>query len=443
MDSFSTMLRHAWNRLVGSEPEFTIPNIAFNAIAIVTALILLVFIPFNAYLGLGSIVSMLAFLVVILAISYYFSRVKKQYRIPLALYAVLSYGTLIFTFLNNSGSYGPITFLFFLTFQLLIAFTRRQMHPLWFTAHLLIPVCLMGVEHYRPEWVPLTYASRTDRMTDLLSSYIVVLVCVYWITIYLRNNYIRQKRKTEEQLEEIALQNKKITEQNERLEQLNEEKIKLFSVISHDLRAPVATAKGLAELLKDELVEGEEKKLFQQELYNISAHTLDMITNLLAWSSAQMQGVTARPAPVNMVTLVSKLVQTQLANASKKQITIVNNTAFAQPVQADADMMELIVRNILHNAIKFTPAGGSIHIADRTIDGCFELSITDTGIGMTQEQISTLFSARTASTYGTDNEKGTGIGLRLCKEYMDLQGGSISVSSFPGKGSRFALLLDF
>lgn len=441
MDSFSSKLKRAWNWLIGSSPEFSIDNIAFNAITIATIIILLALLPFNAFIGLRKIVALMTGLIVLLSIFYYFSRFRKQYSLSLALYAILSYFTLIFTFLYNSGSYGPIIFIFFLTFQLLIAFTRRQLHPLWFICHLLVPLCLLLTEYYRPEWIPQTYANREGRLSDLLSSYFVVLICMYWITIYLRNNYAREKRKAEQRLEEIELQNQRILAQNETLELLNEQKIKLFSIISHDLRAPMVTATGLAELLKDDVLEGEEKKLFQQELYNVSVHSLDMITNLLAWSSAQMQGVTARPTPVNMQQLVQKVLSVQTANADKKQIRIVNIVMYQNPVQADADMMELIVRNIVQNAIKFTPQSGSIYIADKAENGAYEISIRDTGVGMTEEQMAALFSIQTASTYGTDNEKGTGLGLRLCREFMELQSGSIQVESAPGNGSIFYLTL--
>jgi signal transduction histidine kinase len=441
LNSISGRLKHAWNWLIGSTQEFTIPNIAFNAIIIVTAIILLVFLPFNAYIGLGKIVMLLTGLMVMLGIFYYFSRFRKRYTIGLALYAMLSYFTLVFTFLYNSGSYGPIIFIFFLTFQLLIAFTRRQLHLLWFIAHLLVPLCLLLTEYYRPGWIPQTYTSREARFSDLLSSYIVVLVCMYWITAYLRNNYLIEKRKAAARLEEIEQQNKKILAQNETLEQLNEQKIKLFSIISHDLRAPMVTAKGLAELLKDDVLEGEEKKIFQNELYHISAHALDMITNLLAWSSAQMQGVTARITPVNMMQLTEKVIATQTSGAEKKQIQIVNTMNHQQPVPADADLMELIVRNIIHNAVKFTPQAGNIHIADKAVGGIYEISIRDTGVGMTPEQMMALFSVQTTSTYGTHNEKGTGLGLRLCRDFMELQGGQIRVDSTPGEGSTFYLSL--
>lgn len=441
MNSLRSRLRHAWNWLIGSAPEFSIPNIAFNAIVIVTTIILLVLLPFNAYIGLYKIVILMLGLLVVLATFYYFSRFRKKYAMALALYAILSYFTLVYTFLYNSGSYGPIIFIFFLTFQLLIAFTRKHLHPLWFIAHLLVPLGLLLAEYYHPDWVLQTYASREDRLYDLLSSYFAVVICTYWITIYLRNNYVKEKQKAEARLEEIEQQNKKILAQNEILEQLNEQKVKLFSIISHDLRAPMVTAAGLAGLLKDDVLEDEEKKMFQEELYNVSNHALDMITNLLAWSSGQMQGVTVRPAAVNMPELVQKVVTTQTAGADKKQIQITNTMCRSAPVQADADLMELIVRNIIQNAIKFTPESGTIHISDATAGSFYEINIRDSGVGMTAGQLSALFSDQTASTYGTNNEKGTGLGLRLCRDFMELQGGQIHVTSTPGEGSTFSLLL--
>lgn len=431
-----------WRKLVGSPPGFSFENIAFNTICIVTLIILGVLLPFNAVIGLGSVVALMVTLIVLLCVFYYFSRFKKNYKIGFISYAIGSYLTLICNFLFNSGSLGPTIFLFFLTFQLLIALTRKTLHPLWFGLHLLLPTILLLTEYFKPEWVPDTYASHQGRLSDLLSSYIVILVCMYWITIYLRNNYLRERRVVEEHAREIKEQHGQILLQNEKLTQLNEEKVKLFSVISHDLRSPLATAVGLAELLEEDAsLDDEERALFQKELTNVSKNALEMLTNLLSWSSAQMGGVTARLKSVDMGQVIEKVVAHQNIFAQKKGIRIFQEMKPGIMVAADFDMMKLIVRNLLHNAIKFTHPAGSIWIEDEIAGDTYMLRIKDSGIGMTQAQLDSVFSLKTVSTYGTGNEKGTGLGLHLCKEFIELQNGTIQVDSEQGKGSTFSLQL--
>jgi signal transduction histidine kinase len=239
---------------------------------------------------------------------------------------------------------------------------------------------------------------------------------MYGITLYLRNNYLREKR--------IA-------------EQAHLEKIKLFSVISHDLKSPLAAAVSLGQLIAEFPHGEEERKELQKELLNINKTTLDMFTNLVAWSSTQMQGARANLGRVDMVRIVSNVLRMQEMFTIKKQVTIHLNLPVDAFIKADADMMELVVRNILQNGIKFTPVGGEIWISNRITKGKYVLMIRDKGTGIPASKLRNLFTLKINSSYGTRNEKGSGLGLHLCKEFMKLQGGQIWASSVENIGSTF------
>jgi two-component system, sensor histidine kinase and response regulator len=153
-DSFPGKLRSdasrwsvLWTLLTGDSTGFTLENRAFNAVSIITIALLLALLPFNIYMGLLEVSVMLVLLIILLGVLYYYSRFRKQYAISMNIYAITSYAALILVYFYNSGSLGPTIYLFFLTFQLLIAFTRRRWHIVWILTHLLIPVPATGTRY--------------------------------------------------------------------------------------------------------------------------------------------------------------------------------------------------------------------------------------------------------------------------------------------------------
>lgn len=435
---------HIWHWLIGTRPAFSRANIAFNTIGIITLIILLVFLPFNMAMGLAHTALSLVLLITLQLVFYYFSRFRKQYSISIIIYAIVSYIALAALYFFNSGSAGPTIFLGFLTFQLLIAFSANRWHFVWFMAHFLIIPALMAIEYFRPEWVPNTYLHRKDHLIDLVTSYLVILVGIYWITNYLRKNYLRKKNIVDEYAAKIEQQHREILVKNAELERLNQEKTKLFSVVSHDLRNPLAAAVSLGELINDYPLEEDERNHVQRELYELSKHTLDMFNNLLAWSSGQLKGgggVRVNLAKIEVKPVVEKVVLAQKIVAAKKQVHMHVNMKDDFMVMADADMLELIVRNLVQNAIKFTPVEGAIHIEHAVTEGRGVITIRDSGVGMNEQQMENLFTLQLAPSYGTSNEKGSGIGLHLCREFVQLQQGEIWVDSVLNQGSSFYIAL--
>lgn len=437
-----TQFKQIWVWLIGSRPSFSRANIAFNTIGIITLMILLVFLPFNIAMGLMDIAIALVFLIILQSAFYYFSRFKKKYSVSIICYAIVSYIAMAVIFFFNSGSHGPTIFMFFLTFQLLIAFSANRWHFIWFIAHFLTLPLLMGVEYFKPDWVPYNYAERKDHLIDLVISYLVILVGMYWITNYLRKNYLRKKNIVDEYAAKIEQQHREILVKNAQLERLDQEKTKLFSVVSHDLRTPLAAAVSLGELINEFPLEEAEKKQLQMELYGLAKNTLDMFNNLVAWSSGQLKGgVRVNLARVDVMPVVEKVLAAQQLFAAKKQVNIHVNVAQQFSVIADIDMLELIIRNLVQNAIKFTPVSGEIHIAHATEGDRGIITVKDNGVGMSDMKLKDLFTLKVASSHGTGNEKGSGIGLHLCKEFMQLQEGDIWVNSEESKGSTFYISL--
>jgi len=432
---FSQYLPDKWNFLAGNYDDFEPANRAFNAVSIITLIILVILLPFNIIIGLYPVAFLMIVLIALQSFFYYQSRWKKKYVAGYTYYTIASYITLFCNFFLNGGTLGPTLYLFFLTFQLLIAFSPRKQHPLWAILHLVIPTILLVAEAYHPAWIGGHYPRTIYRLLDLSSSYLVILVCMYGITIYLRNNYNRERKIAQERAEEIAAQ-------NQRLEAMDAEKNKLFSIISHDLKSPLGTIISSLELLTEYDLEEEDRKKLKKELLHLSRNTSDMLLNLLYWSSARIKGVNIIPADVDLKVVIHKILNIHGVVAAAKSVNINIDISSGLSAHGDTDIIELILRNLVQNAIKFTPAGGQVFINAHTFEEGVLCTITDTGVGIPQEQLQHLFSLKAAgTTYGTNNEKGTGLGLMLCKEFTTMLHGRIWAESKAGDGSQFYLYL--
>lgn len=427
-------LAKGWRYVTGNPAEFSLEERSFNGICILSLAILLFLLPFNAILGLWKVCSMMGLLIAADVFFYYQARIRHRYTLTIVGYAVVSYATLATNYFFNSGSLGPTLFLFFLTFQLLIAFSKRHLHIIWFICHLLVAAALLVVELWFPSWVPDTYTNKAGRFTDLVSSYLIILVCMYLITIYLRNNYNKERKVAEERAGRIS-------EQNRQLEQMNVQKSKLFSIMAHDLRGPFHSITQVVDMLDNKSLSQEDQDLFIRHLKEFTTSTSDMLGNLLSWSYSQMQGVKVHLENIPVKKVVDVVLYVQRNLATKKDISIYIDVEETHGVLADYNMLEIVIRNLVNNAIKFTPKGGSIHIISSVEEGMCRISVQDNGTGISEEMASDLFTFNLASTRGTANEKGIGLGLTLCKDFINLQNGRIEVESVIGKGSVFIVLL--
>lgn len=421
-----------WEELVGDVTSFTLENRAFNSISVITMILLAILLPFNMLLGLTVVWMMVAVLLVLQIFFFYLSRYRRIYNASMLAYVIVSYITLAATFYFNSGSHGPALLLFFLTFNLLIAFSPRHQHWIWALLHLILPLALLTKEYLQPDWIADSYRNAENRYIDILSSYLITLTCIYLITTYLRKNYNREKKNAEDRADKIDLQ-------NANLEQLNQKKDKLFSIIAHDLQSPLNSIITTLHLIAEYELSEEEKKMLRDELLTLTKNTSNMLTNLLTWSKLQMDGRGVRLAPVHIYDIVDRVLALQKMLADKKSVSIISNIDPAIYVLADSNMLELIIRNLVNNAIKFTPSGGLVRIHLKTEKDICQIMITDNGIGIEPAQQHEIFSLKTHSTFGTNNEKGIGLGLVLCKELLALQEGELRFESHPGKGTTFFL----
>ncbi|MCX6288038.1 MAG: PAS domain-containing sensor histidine kinase [Bacteroidetes bacterium] len=234
---------------------------------------------------------------------------------------------------------------------------------------------------------------------------------------------------------------------NEQLIKVNTEKDKFFSVIAHDLRSPFNSLLGFTQLMVEEL-----PMLTQDQIQNMAVNMrksatsiYSLLENLLDWSRLQRGVITCKPAPILLLPKVSADMAMALESAHKKEIELIFNVPEDLVVFADENMLGGILRNLASNAVKFTPKCGEVTIAAKAIpDKGVEISVKDTGIGMTKEMIRKLFSLDgNTNRKGTESEPSSGLGLIICKEFIEKHGGNLWAESEEGKGTTFYFTLPF
>jgi signal transduction histidine kinase len=232
--------------------------------------------------------------------------------------------------------------------------------------------------------------------------------------------------------------------QNVQLKDLNATKDKFFSIIAHDLRNPIGAFRNLVELFSfhyDKMSPKEIREIIELlEKQTIVLHRL--LDNLLHWSRAQMGAIHYSPVECDFFTLGESTITLHSVSAKNKEIELTNCIPKDTMIHCDQDLISVVVRNLISNSIKFTDKGGKIELQISSDDEKSTVIIRDTGIGMSKADISKLFLIEHNNTrIGTSNEKGTGLGLILCKEFVELHGGELLVVSEPGRGSTFSFTI--
>jgi signal transduction histidine kinase len=255
----------------------------------------------------------------------------------------------------------------------------------------------------------------------------------------------------EERQEQIEIQSKELVSQkevlikmNEELHALNASKDKFFSIIAHDLKNPFNIIIGLSGILKED--GKSENPIAAKEtasaINSSAVQTYRLLENLLDWANSQRGKISFNPEPINLSKIVKEEFNTLDDVAKGKNIELASYVESSIVIEADRNMIKTILRNLISNAIKFTNRNGKVEVRAVIENKFAEITVHDNGIGMSEETMHKLFRIdANLTTRGTENERGTGLGLFLCKEFVEKHGGKISVESKPAHGSVFRFVL--
>lgn len=277
-------------------------------------------------------------------------------------------------------------------------------------------------------------AEQKNYVTAILGIVLLLMVITFLVkrSERIQKNLNKELTSKKAQLEEHELE----------LLEINETKDKLFSIVGHDLRGPIGAFQGLLQMFSTGEVEQKEflsliPKL-KEDIDNISF----TLNNLLSWGQTQMNGAITKPAVVDLQNIVATNINLLSEIAFGKTIKVSNKIEDQTMVWSDPNQIDIVIRNLISNALKFTPKNGSITISAYEKNERWEVSIQDNGVGMNQETLDILFAKNSnVTTYGTDNEKGTGLGLSLCKEMIENNKGTIWVNSVLNQGTCFKFAL--
>ncbi|MES2560793.1 MAG: tetratricopeptide repeat-containing sensor histidine kinase [Bacteroidota bacterium] len=276
-----------------------------------------------------------------------------------------------------------------------------------------------------------------SRLANTSMAIVLCLIGVFAIGLYISFGKVKKANKI------TTAQKEEILRQAEELKELNQLKDKILSVLSHDLRSPVASLSGIISLLDENMISQQEFLELKNGMNNQLAALSLLLDNLLHWSRSQLEGNTAtEKGMVSLPTLVSQNISILQESARQKNINL-KLTQPASDIMASVDksQIDIVLRNLLSNAIKFTNRAGNITVTIEDKGTHILTCITDNGVGMDEQQLQQLFNLRHQSNYGTDGEKGTGLGLLLCKDFVTLNNGTLTVKSTLGTGSTFCITL--
>ncbi|MEJ5996514.1 HAMP domain-containing sensor histidine kinase [Pedobacter sp. Du54] len=413
-----------WRKLIGSPDEFPLESRIFHSISAGLIVLASLYVPYNLYAKLyfGSLSALVFGL--FFSYQYYHSRFrgKPHNNIIFGLAGIVIFGLNYFT---NSGIDGSTDLIWPAYLLLIFAISPYRQHIIWLIVYLIGFIIIHTIEFYFPTLVKHPFIAGKGQFIDRITAFPLPVILTYLIIKFIRRSYDVERNATEEKT--LAL------------EKSNIEKSKLMSIISHDLRTPLLNIQNYLALMNE--IDSLERPALEKELLNSTNNAVEMLSNLLHWSKSQLTGTNVQMIKVNLLEVLLNTLEMEKTHALKKEIDFSYTIPPKLMVTADVDMLQLVVRNLLSNAIKFTSNNGKITIDAQLIANECRLTVSDNGKGIPQDKIENIFSVKAEPSYGTNNEKGVGLGLVLCKEFMEHQGGRISFESKLDEGSSFFIFL--
>ncbi|CAG5006903.1 Adaptive-response sensory-kinase SasA [Dyadobacter sp. CECT 9275] len=422
-----TKIVKIWNDLKGDINTFSLQNRIYHSVCLAAIVIMFYNLPFSILMGYYELAAATLFLLPLQWYLFYLSRFKRKSQLSLTINVLIIHTFFIINYILNSGIRGSALLSFSIAYFLIVIVVPKKQYLMWTFIHLSLVLGLLLWEFKRPEVILISYATRTDQFTDIASTYVVSIVLMLAGLSYIINNYAIEKRLADQ---------KAIV-----LKESNDQKNKLISIISHDFNTPLSSIRRYLTLLRKTELTVDERRQFENELGQVTFDTQNLLLNLLSWAHNNMETKALPVRPVKLDDALRNTVRTYRAIANEKNISFDYRIPAGTSVLGNVDIVDGILRNLINNAIKFTNEGGKVIIHAVEEDGFVIIMVEDTGIGIPLQRQPYIFNSDLSSTYGTQNEKGIGLGLTLCKDFTKALKGEIWFSSEEDQGTTFYLKL--
>ncbi|HBH49026.1 MAG TPA: hypothetical protein DDX98_10320 [Bacteroidales bacterium] len=416
---------HILNKVLGPENTFTLKDRILNAALFSSIVVSLLALLADSFQGLGGKAYLYdSFMALTNGTIYYFGRQKSNTRRLVYLYLLVSLTPILFVWFYFGGLSGA-TLLFFIAIVVIAAIiTKGLIRFAIITALIGIISLLFFIETNNPETVNY-FADQSSLITDKFISAIYLAIMLSLLMLLIMHSYRKEQLK---------------------VESLNHTKDKFLSIIAHDLKSPLSALSQLGQVLAEnhnKIPPAKRKKLIDS-ITKTSTNTYNLVENLLQWARSESGMLVIKPEKLDINDLIHFNLKILEDNIQNKSISIHSQIETNLYAWADYHMIHTVFRNLLSNAVKFTPEHGEITVqaSKNAQNSKINISISDTGIGIAQENIAKLFDIDNDFTRkGTNDESGTGLGLKLCKEFISKNLGTICVESEVLKGSTFSVTL--
>jgi len=435
----------------GNDAVFDVQKRVFLLITHISIIIGTVGVIVDIVLDLGFFLTAITILTVLLLVIFHIKVRKTQldfkYSFGFFLISIFVFPLLWF---YNGGYNGNNIILIFVYFIVVITILPANLRFVSFIVYTLMISTLTITNYYYPHLI-ISYNNESQRFVDLILGYFMYLILAYSIQNTIVKNYELDRKKINIQNDQlnslIAKQydtNAKLEESLNHVKELNSAKDRFITVLSHDLRSPFQGLLGITKTLTTEYdsFTDEEKRFYITQVNNSVEKIYSFLEELLLWGRVQKNAIKLTYESTIVKELVTQTVSLLSESAAKKKISVeIVCDGFLSAV-LDKEMIAIVLRNIISNAIKFSTVGGKILVSADLEMGNIKITITDYGVGISEDIIPKLFKLdENITTIGTDGEQGSGMGLILCNDILKKHNGEISVQSKEGRGSTFTIII--
>jgi len=404
--------KNIYTQLVGDEEDFHLREILFHKTCFIIALLLNVALVNTVILSFWDISLIILTAELVLIVAFWLSRFMNRYLLGWWIVIIFSYCFIIVNFFLDGGVEGPTLILSYFSLVFLSATTRSSLQWIWALVHSIVfSSLILYVFYIDSSWV-IAYESEEIRVIDQILSFIMGAFFISVLFSMVRGAYEKQKEKAIQQHKKILNNEKELLEANKNL-------TRILSILAHDVRNPLASIEGYLQLNEVDELSPELRASLNHDLLKLVKGTSYMLDDMLHWSKGQMHGHHAAISEQMLGPWLRPTLEHMEALAKAKNIRLVSNYKSTDRAFLDPNMTTVILRNIIQNAIKFSPPSTEIALSVFISDNNLIIEISDEGIGISEAQMERLFTINSESKIGTKEEQGSGLGLILCSRSLE------------------------